>query len=104
MKVLFVCSLGMSSAVAVKALEKEANAKGVEIEVKAVSTQQFEEEVKNGYDVAMVAPQIRHRFDTLNAQASEAGVPCAMITPQGYSPLGGQKLLKQIQEELIQNK
>ena len=103
MKVLFVCSLGMSSAVAVKALEKEANTKGVEIEVKAVSTQQFEEEVKNGYDVAMVAPQIRHRFDTLNAQASEAGVPCAMITPQWYSPLGGPKLLKQIQE-LIQNK
>ena len=37
MKVLFVCSLGMSSAVAVKALEKEAKSKGVEIEVKAVS-------------------------------------------------------------------
>ena len=103
MKVLFVCSLGMSSAVAVKALEKEAKSKGVEIDVKAVSTQQFEEEVKNGYDVAMVAPQIRHRFDTLNAQASEAGVPCAMITPQGYSPLGGPKLLNQIQE-LTQNK
>ena len=100
MKVLFVCSLGMSSAVAVNALKKEAKAKGVEIEVKAVSTQQFEEEVKNGYDVAMVAPQIRHRFDTLNACAKEAKVPCAMIMPQGYSPLGGPKLLKQIQEIL----
>ena len=100
MKVLFVCSLGMSSAVAVNALKKEAKAKGVEIEVKAVSTQQFEEEVKNGYDVAMVAPQIRHRFDTLNACAKEAKVPCAMITPQGYRPLGGPKLLKQIQEIL----
>ena len=99
MKVLFVCSLGMSSAVAVNALKKEAKAKGVEIEVKAVSTQ-FEEEVKNGYDVAMVAPQIKHRFDTLNACAKEAKVPCAMITPQGYSPLGGPKLLKQIQEIL----
>ena len=98
MKVLFVCSLGMSSAVAVKALEKEAKSKGVEIEVKAVSTQQFEDEVKNGYDVAMVAPQIRHRFDTLSAK--EAQVPCAMITPRGYSPLGGPKLLKQIQELL----
>lgn len=100
MKVLFVCSLGMSSAVAVKALEKEAAIKGVEIEVKAVSTQQFEEEVKNGYDVAMVAPQIRHRFDTLNASAKEVGIPCAMITPQGYSPLGGPKLLAQIKEIL----
>ena len=102
MKVLFVCSLGMSSAVAIKALEKEAVSKGIEIEVKAVSTQQFEEAVKGGYDIAMVAPQIRHRFDTLSAHAKEAGVPCVMIAPQGYSPLGGPKLLKQIQELLGQ--
>ena len=97
MKILFVCSMGMSSTIAVNALEKEAKAKGVEIEVKAVSTQQFEEEVKNDYDAAMVAPQVRHRFDTLSAQAKEAGVPCEMIQPQAYSPLGGPKLLKQIQ-------
>ena len=88
MKVLFVCSLGMSSAVAIKALEKEAVSKGIEIEVKAVSTQQFEDEIKDGYDIAMVAPQIRHRFDTLSVHA------------KGYSPLGGPKLLKQIQETL----
>ena len=50
----------------------------------------------------MVAPQIRHRFDTLSAHAKEAGVPCVMIAPQGYSPLGGPKLLKQIQELLGQ--
>jgi len=100
MKVLFVCSQGMSSAIAVNALEKEAKAKGVDIQVLAVSTQKFEEEVKNGYDVAMVAPQVRHRFDTLNAQAKEAGVPCEMIQPQAYSPLGGPKLLKQIQDLL----
>ena len=100
MRVLFVCSLGMSSAVAVKALEKEASLKGVELEVKAVSPQQFEEEVKNGYDVAMVAPQIRHRYDTLSVQAKEAGIPCEMITPRGYTPLGGPVLLKQIQEIL----
>ena len=53
--------------------------------------------MKNDYDAAMVAPQVRHRFDTLSAQAKEAGVPCEMIQPQAYSPLGGPKLLKQIQ-------
>lgn len=100
MKVLFVCSLGMSSAVAVKALEKEALSKGVEIEVLAVSTQQFEEEIKKGYDIAMVAPQIRHRYETLKEYADENGIPCEMISPQGYSPLGGPKLLKQIQDIL----
>ncbi|RRD40242.1 PTS sugar transporter subunit IIB [Leptotrichia sp. OH3620_COT-345] len=100
MKILFVCSLGMSSTIAVNALKKEAQSKGVEVEVNAVSTQQFEEEIKKGYDAAMVAPQVKHRFDTLNQQAKEAGVPCEMIQPQAYSPLGGPKLLKQIQDLL----
>lgn len=100
MKVLFVCSQGMSSAIAVNALKKEAEKNGVEIEVLAVSTQEFEEEVKKGYDVAMVAPQVRHRFDYLKEFATEANVPCALINPQAYSPLGGPKLLKQVKETI----
>lgn len=100
MKVLFVCSQGMSSAIAVKALEKEAQKHGIDITVKAVSTQEFEEEVNKGYDVAMVAPQIRHRFDYLKEYADNAKVPCSLIQPQAYSPLGGPKLLKQLQETI----
>ena len=38
MKVLFVCSQGMSSAIAVNALEKEAKAKRMDIQVLTVST------------------------------------------------------------------
>lgn len=100
MKVLFVCSQGMSSAIAVNALKKEAEKNSIEMEVLAVSTQEFEEEVKNGYDAAMVAPQVRHRFDYLKEFAAEANVPCALIQPQAYSPLGGPKLLKQVQETI----
>ena len=100
MKVLFVCSQGMSSAIAVNALKKEAEKNGIEMEVLAVSTQEFEQEVKNGWDVSMVAPQIRHRFDYLKVAAGNAGVPCALIQPQAYSPLGGPKLLKQVNELL----
>ena len=70
------------------------------MEVLAVSTQEFEQEVKNGWDVSMVAPQIRHRFDYLKEAAGNAGVPCALIQPQAYSPLGGPKLLKQVNELL----
>lgn len=96
MKVLFVCSAGMSSTIAVNALKEAANQAGIEMEVLAVGTQAFEEEVYNGYDVAMVAPQIRHRYDYLSKAALEAGVPCDLILPQAYSPLGGKKLLEQI--------
>ena len=103
MKVVFVCSQGMSSAIAVNALKKEAEKQGVAMDVKAVSTQEFEEEVKAGYDAAMVAPQIRHRYDYLKAFADEANVPCTLIQPQAYSPLGGPKLFKQV-KELMESK
>lgn len=100
MKVLFVCSQGMSSTIAVNALKKEAEKNGIEMEVLAVSTQQFPEEVHKGYDVSMVAPQIKHRFALLKESSDKAGVPCGLIEPMAYSPLGGAKLLKQIQELL----
>lgn len=100
MKILFVCSQGMSSAIAANAL-KEAGAKaGLEIEVNECSTQAFEEEVKQGYDMAMVAPQIRHRYEILKAAADELHIPCVLIKPQGYTPLGGPKLLMQVKETL----
>ncbi len=95
MRVLFVCSAGMSSTIAVNALKEEAKKNGIEIEVLAVGTQEFVDEVKNGWDVAMVAPQIRHRYSYLEEAAKEANVPCALIQPQAYSPLGGSRLLAQ---------
>lgn len=99
MKILLVCSLGMSSAIAVNSLKKACVDEGIEAEIKECSTQAFEEEVKN-YDIAMIAPQIRHRFETLKKIADENNVPCALISPQGYTPIGGSKLLKQIKDEL----
>ncbi|MCW6653286.1 PTS sugar transporter subunit IIB [Aerococcaceae bacterium NML210727] len=103
MRVLFVCSAGMSSTIAVNALKAEAEKKGIEMEVHAVGSQEFEDEVNNGWDVAMVAPQIRHRYSYLAEAAKEANVPCTLIEPQAYSPLGGKKLLAQV-EALLNSK
>ena len=58
MKVLFVCSGGMSSSIVVNALKKEAEKKGISMDVHAIGTSEVEEEVKNGWDVVMVAPQV----------------------------------------------
>ena len=100
MKVLLVCSQGMSSAIASKALQDEASKQGLEILVSECSTQIFGEEIKNGYSIGLVAPQIRHRYEILKKQASDAGVTCILIQPQGYTPLGASKLLEQIKNEL----
>lgn len=100
MKVLLVCSGGMSSAIVAKSLQDAGVKEGLDITVTECGTQAFPEEVKNGYDVALVAPQIRHRYDVLAPSATEAGVPVGLIQPQGYTPLGGKILLKQVKELL----
>lgn len=98
MKVLFVCSGGMSSAIVVDALKKEAKKHGLDLEVKAIGSNEVQQEIGLGWDVCMVAPQIRHRFDNIKKQADEAGVPCGTIPPQAYTPLGGPALYKALKE------
>ncbi|SES95606.1 PTS sugar transporter subunit IIB [Anaerobranca gottschalkii] len=98
MRVLMVCSGGMSSAIVVKAIEKEAKAQGIEMVVKAVGTGEFEDEAKNGWDVLLVAPQVRHRMPVFEGVAKELNLPIAVISPQGYSPLGGKIVLEEIKK------
>lgn len=100
MKILLVCSGGMSSAIVVKAMEKEAAKTGLELAVKSVSSGEFAEEVKNGWELALVAPQVRHRLGFFAEAAAECNVPVAVIPPQGYSPLGGAVILAEIQKIL----
>ncbi|PHG56728.1 PTS sugar transporter subunit IIB [Bacillus toyonensis] len=98
MKVLFVCSGGMSSAIIIKALKKEGEKRGLVLEVLAIGTQEFASEVYNGWDIAMIAPQVKHRFNQFKNSADEAGVSCRVIPAQVYSPLGGPALLKLVTE------
>lgn len=100
MKVLLVCSGGMSSAIIVKAVEKEAAKSGLDLTVKSVGSGEFAEEIKNGWDVALVAPQVRHRLAFFQEAAAGRNIPVAVVPPQGYSPLGGAVLLAEIRKLL----
>ncbi len=100
MKILLVCSGGMSSAMVVKSLINEGKKAGLEIESKAVGTVEFVTEVKNGWDAALVAPQIRHKFDEFKSIADETGIPAEVIETRGYSPLGGKFLIEQVKKML----
>jgi PTS system cellobiose-specific IIB component len=99
MKVLMVCSGGMSSAIVVKAIKQEADKQNFPLEIKAVGTGEFEEELKTGgYDLAIVAPQVKHRMDVFKEQAANANVPIELIVPTGYTPIGAPKVLEQIKK------
>ena len=99
MKVLMVCSGGMSSSIVVKAIKQEADKYSFQLEIKAVGTGEFEEEVKNGhYDMALVAPQVKHRLAAFEEQAKCVNLPVELIVPMGYTPIGASKVLEQIKK------
>ena len=97
---LIVCSGGMSSAIVVNAIKSEAQKQNIEINVKSIGTGEFKSEIKNNWDLILVAPQIRHRFDDLELQAKEMQISIELILPQNYSPLGGTNLIEQIKKHM----
>ncbi|KRL14477.1 MAG: PTS sugar transporter subunit IIB [Schleiferilactobacillus perolens] len=98
-KILIVCSGGMSSAIVEKALKTEADKKGVELEASAVGSPQAQDAIENNdWDMILVAPQVRNRFDTFKGYADKKGITIENIPPRDYSPLGGPHLLKLIEE------
>ncbi|WP_414839226.1 PTS sugar transporter subunit IIB [Carnobacterium sp. TMP28] len=99
MKVVMVCSGGMSSAIVVKAILKEADKQNFELEMIAVGSGEIEEILKSSsYDLLLVAPQVKHQFATFEGYANESGVPIDKVEPMGYTPLGAPKTLLQIKK------
>lgn len=94
MKVLLICSGGMSSAIVMKALTDAAAKRSVPIEADAVGSGAAQDEIGKGtWEVVLVAPQVRNRYRTFKEYADAAGVPILNIPPRAYSPLGGEALL-----------
>ncbi|NBI07029.1 PTS sugar transporter subunit IIB [Senegalia massiliensis] len=89
MKVMFVCAGGMSTAMTAKKLEEVSKKNGVEMNVKAFGTTNYLEELENdNYDVLLVAPQIRHRFDVIKESAEKFDdLTVEKIPPNMYAPM-----------------
>ena len=95
MKVIMVCSGGMSSSMIVDAVKKEAAKENFDLEIVAVGTEAFENEIGD-YDLGLVAPQVRHRLDKFKKVGEAVNKPVDVIEPMGYTPIGAPKILKQI--------
>ncbi|WP_210144020.1 PTS sugar transporter subunit IIB [Staphylococcus sp. GDY8P94P] len=95
MKVIMVCSGGMSSSMIVDAVKKEAAKENFDLEIVAVGTEAFENKIAD-YDLGLVAPQVRHRLDKFKKVGEAVNKPVDVIDPMGYTPIGAPKILKQI--------
>jgi PTS system cellobiose-specific IIB component len=94
-RVLIVCSWGMSTSLLVDSLLAAAEAAGIDLQVEALSAGEYATRVEE-CEVVLIAPQIRHLRKSIEKLATSLGKPVAMIEPFHYATMNGQAVLEQI--------
>ncbi len=95
LRVLIVCSWGMSTSMLVDSMLEAAAAAQYELQVEALSAGEYAAKVDD-CDVVLIAPQIRHLRKSIEKLALSVGKPVAMIEPFYYATMNGQAVLKQV--------
>ena len=98
-RVLIVCSWGMSTSLLVESMLTAATASKYALTVEALSAGEYAAQVDT-CDVILIAPQIRHLRKSIEKLAATAGKPVALIEPFHYATMNGQAVLEQVQAML----
>lgn len=91
MKIVLVCSAGMSTSMLVKRMEDAAKLEGLNVDILAVA----ESEVTkiNNIDILMLGPQVRYlksKFKSLE----DSGIPVTVIDTVKYGTMNGKAVLE----------
>ncbi|UCU26560.1 PTS sugar transporter subunit IIB [Mycoplasma anserisalpingitidis] len=102
MKVLLICSGGMSTQMLINSLEKEAKNLNIDnFSANAIGIPEMDE-YQNDFDIVLVAPQVKYRFEQIEEFAKNKNKLIYQIQMSEYTPLGAGKLLiniKRLMEE-----
>lgn len=91
-RILLCCAAGMSTSLLVTKMEEAAAKKGIEAKIWAVSEQVVSKEEGN-FDVLLIGPQIRYKFNDLNKRYGEK-LPVSMIDMKDYGRMNGEAVLE----------
>lgn len=91
-KILLVCSAGMSTSMMVQKMKVAADQRGLEAEIWAVGDAQAAENIKVA-DVLLLGPQVRFLEGKMKGIAD--GKPVAVIDMLAYGTMDGAKVLDQ---------
>lgn len=94
-RVLIVCSWGMSTSLLVESMLAAAAASNYKLTVEALSAGEYAAQVDE-CDVVLIAPQIRHLRKSIEKLALSVGKPVALIEPFHYATMDGQAVLAQV--------
>src|SRR5690242_3261648 len=94
-RILIVCSWGMSTSLLVDSMLAAAAERKYELTVEALSAGEYAAKVEE-CDVVLIAPQIRHLRKSIEKLAMAEGKPVALIEPFHYATMNGQAVLDQV--------
>lgn len=94
MKVILVCSGGMSTSILIDALKKEATKAGKELSANAIGVNEISK--ISDCDIVLVAPQIKYKFDSIKEHTDSKRIKIYQIEPTEYTPIGAPKLMSSI--------
>ena len=94
-KVLFVCTAGMSTSLLVEKVKKEAEARGIAIEVNAVGEAEARTHALD-IDVMLLGPQVRYLEKSMRTLIDGKNVALGVVEMIAYGTMNGAKVLDQI--------
>jgi cellobiose PTS system EIIB component len=94
-RVLIVCSWGMSTSLLVDSMLEAAAGLKYELSVEALSAGEYAGQIDE-CDIILIAPQIRHLRKSIEKLAASAGKPVALIEPFHYATMNGRAVLDQV--------
>jgi cellobiose PTS system EIIB component len=94
MKIILVCSAGMSTSMLVKKMRSAAEDKGLEADIEALAESQLKNNLDN-LDVVLIGPQVRYLEKKIKDQLEPKGIKVAIIDQMAYGMIRGDKVLEQ---------
>lgn len=94
MKIILVCSAGMSTSMLVNKMRKSAEERGLEASIDAVGESQLKNNLE-GTDVVLIGPQVRFLEKKIRALVEPKGIQTDIIDQIAYGMMKGDQVLDQ---------
>lgn len=94
MKIILVCSAGMSTSILVSKMREEADKRGLDANIDAFAESQLKDHM-DGLDVVLIGPQVRFLEKKLRSSLEPKGIKVEIIDQMAYGLMQGDKVLDQ---------
>lgn len=94
MKIILVCSAGMSTSMLVNKMNQAAEKRNLTVEIDAFAESQLKDHLDN-LDVVLIGPQVRFLEKKIRTSLEPKGIKVDIIDQMAYGLMNGEKVLEQ---------